>query len=97
MNILCAGAAQGLVKALQGVFGLTGAKVEGRFGAVGAMKEALLAGEPCDVMIVTETMISALQADGRLQSACRQRWAESAPASRCVRARWRLRSSRLRR
>lgn len=67
MNILCAGAAQGLVKALQGVFlELTGAKVEGRFGAVGAMKEALLAGEPCDVMIVTEAMISALQAEGRL-------------------------------
>jgi molybdate transport system substrate-binding protein len=67
MNILCAGAAQGLVKALQGVFlELTGAKVEGRFGAVGAMKEALLAGEPCDVMIVTATMISALQAEGRL-------------------------------
>ncbi|MGJ7507713.1 molybdate ABC transporter substrate-binding protein [Variovorax sp. GT1P44] len=67
MNILCAGAAQGLVKALQGVFlELTGAKVEGRFGAVGAMKEALLAGEACDVMIVTETMIAALQAEGRL-------------------------------
>ncbi|MDM0076459.1 substrate-binding domain-containing protein [Variovorax sp. J2P1-59] len=67
MNILCAGAAQGLVKALQGVFlELTGAKVEGRFGAVGAMKEALLAGEPCDVMIVTEALISSLQADGRL-------------------------------
>ena len=69
MNVLCAGAAQGLVKALQGVFlELTGAKVEGRFGAVGAMKEALLAGEPCDVMIVTEAMISSLQADGRLVS-----------------------------
>jgi molybdate transport system substrate-binding protein len=67
MNILCAGAAQGLVKALQGVFlELTGAKVEGYFGAVGAMKEALLAGEPCDVMIVTDAMISSLQADGRL-------------------------------
>ncbi|MDM0104401.1 substrate-binding domain-containing protein [Variovorax sp. J22R24] len=67
MNILCAGAAQGLVKALQGVFlELTGAKVEGRFGAVGAMKEALIAGEPCDVMIVTEAMVSSLQSDGRL-------------------------------
>ncbi len=67
MNILCAGAAQGLVKALQGVFlELTGAKVEGRFGAVGAMKEALLAGEPCDVMVVTAAMIAELQAEGRL-------------------------------
>jgi molybdate transport system substrate-binding protein len=64
MNILCAGAAQGLVRALQGVFlELTGAKVEGRFGAVGAMKEALLAGEPCDVMIVTAAMVADLQAE----------------------------------
>ncbi len=67
MNILCAGAAQGLVKALQGVFlELTGAKVEGRFGAVGAMKEALLAGEPCDVMIVTAAMVAQLQDERRL-------------------------------
>jgi len=67
MNILCAGAAQGLVKALQGVFlELTGAKIEGRFGAVGAMKEALLAGETCDVMVVTAAMIADLQAEGRL-------------------------------
>ncbi|MDM0113428.1 substrate-binding domain-containing protein [Variovorax sp. J22R133] len=67
MNILCAGAAQGLVKALQGVFlEFTGARVEGRFGAVGAMKEALLAGEPCDVMIVTAAMVHALQAEGHL-------------------------------
>lgn len=67
MNILCAGAAQGLVRALQGVFlELTGAKVEGRFGAVGAMKEALLAGEPCDVMIATAAMVADLQAERRL-------------------------------
>jgi len=67
MNILCAGAAQGLVKALQGVFlELTGAKVEGRFGAVGAMKEALLAGEPCDVLIVTAPMVAELQDERRL-------------------------------
>ncbi|MEJ8812538.1 substrate-binding domain-containing protein [Variovorax ureilyticus] len=67
MNILCAGAAQGLVKALQGVFlELTGARVEGRFGAVGAMKEALLAGEPCDVMVVTAPMVAELQDERRL-------------------------------
>lgn len=67
MNILCAGAAQGLVKALQGVFlELTGSRVEGRFGAVGAMKEALLAGEPCDVMIVTAAMVAELQNERRL-------------------------------
>lgn len=67
MNILCAGAAQGLVKALEGVFlEFTSSRVEGRFGAVGAMKKALLAGEPCDVMIVTAAMVADLQAEGRL-------------------------------
>lgn len=67
MNILCAGAAQGLVKTLQDAFAAsTGTQVAGRFGAVGAMKEALLAGEACDVMIVTAAMVAALQAEGRL-------------------------------
>ncbi|MEJ7687842.1 MAG: substrate-binding domain-containing protein [Variovorax sp.] len=67
MNILCAGAAQGLVKVLQDGFAeSTGTQVAARFGAVGAMKEALLAGEACDVMIVTAAMVAALQAEGRL-------------------------------
>jgi molybdate transport system substrate-binding protein len=66
MNILCAGAAQGLVKALQGTFVESTARIEGRFGAVGAMKEALLAGEACDVMIVTAAMVAELQDAGRL-------------------------------
>ena len=72
LNFLCAGAAQGLVKALQAPFAAqTGATLQGRFGAVGAMKEALLAGEPCDVMIVTGSMVDALCADGLLQASSR--------------------------
>jgi molybdate transport system substrate-binding protein len=72
LNFLCAGAAQGLVKALQDRFTAdTGAALQGRFGAVGAMKEALLAGEPCDVMIVTGAMIDALCADGALRAETR--------------------------
>lgn len=72
LNLLCAGAAQGLVKALQGRFAeLTGAEVQARFGAVGAMKEALLAGEPCDVMVVTAAMIDELVGQGRLAAAGR--------------------------
>jgi molybdate transport system substrate-binding protein len=67
LNFLCAGASQGLVKALQERFtAATGATLQGRFGAVGAMKEALLAGEPCDVMIVTDAMIASLCNDGAL-------------------------------
>jgi molybdate transport system substrate-binding protein len=73
LNFLCAGASQGLVKALQERFTAdTGATLQGRFGAVGAMKEALLAGEPCDVMIVTAGMIDALCDDGRLRAASRR-------------------------
>ena len=67
LNILCAGAVQGVVKALQARFELgTGATLQMRFGAVGVMKEALLAGEPCDVMIVTDAMVVALQSAGDL-------------------------------
>jgi molybdate transport system substrate-binding protein len=72
LNFLCAGASQGLVKALQQRFMAdTGATLQGRFGAVGAMKEALLAGEPCDVMIVTAAMIDALCDEGRLRAESR--------------------------
>lgn len=68
LHMLCAGAAQGLVKALQAQFlADTGATVQARFGAVGAMRQALLAGEPCDLMLVTETMVEGLVAEGRLQ------------------------------
>lgn len=67
LKLLCAGAVQGLVKALQpGFTERTGAVVTGRFGAVGALKELLLGGEPADVMIVTDAMIQALVADGLL-------------------------------
>ena len=69
VHFLCAGAAQGLVKALQGGFEAeTGATLQGRFGAVGAMKEALVACEPCDLMIVTDAMIDTLATAGELRS-----------------------------
>jgi molybdate transport system substrate-binding protein len=67
LNLICAGAAQGLVKALQEGFAqATGAQIHARFGAVGAMKEALLAGEPCDVLVLTQTLVEGLVADGRM-------------------------------
>ncbi|WP_088279831.1 substrate-binding domain-containing protein [Ideonella sp. A 288] len=72
LSILCAGAAKGLVEALHDEFlRETGAAITGRFGAVGAMQEALLAGEPCDVMIVTAAMVDALCADGVLRGDAR--------------------------
>ncbi|WP_119292207.1 molybdate ABC transporter substrate-binding protein [Azohydromonas sediminis] len=73
LHLLCAGAAQGLVKALQPAFAeATGATVTGRFGAVGAMKEALLAGEPCDLMIVTDAMVGELAAADALRADTRR-------------------------
>mgnify|MGYP001226958914 CR=1 FL=1 len=70
LHLLCAGAAQGLVRALQARFQAeTGAQLQARFGAVGAMKEALLAGEPCDVLVLTQALIDGLVAEGRVAGA----------------------------
>jgi molybdate transport system substrate-binding protein len=71
-HLLCAGAAQGLVKALQDRFSAdTGTVLQARFGAVGALKEALLAGEPCDVMVATDAMLESLAATGALRGPTR--------------------------
>ncbi len=68
LNLLCAGAAQGLVGALQARFkAQTGGDIQARFGAVGAIKEALLEGAPCDVLVLTDALVTGLVADGRLQ------------------------------
>jgi molybdate transport system substrate-binding protein len=67
LNLICAGAAQGLVKALHEQFtAATGANIHARFGAVGAMKEMLLKGEPCDVLVLTQALIEQLVAEGRM-------------------------------
>jgi molybdate transport system substrate-binding protein len=72
LHLLCAGAALGLVKAIETVFqARSGATLSARFGAVGAMKEALRAGEPCDLMIVTDAMIVELAASGELMAETR--------------------------
>jgi molybdate transport system substrate-binding protein len=65
LNILSGGAAQGVVKALQPAFeSQVGAQLNGTFGAVGLMKEKLLAGAPCDVLILTAALIDELTAAG---------------------------------
>lgn len=72
LNLLCAGAAQGLVKSLEADFcARHGVALQARFGAVGAMKEALIGGSPCDLMVLTDTMVAELAADGRLDAASR--------------------------
>jgi molybdate transport system substrate-binding protein len=65
LDFISAGAAQGLVA--------TVAKdavvdVAGSFGAVGAMREKFLAGEPCDVVILTHAQIAQLGAERRVDA-----------------------------
>lgn len=73
LHVLSAGAVHGLVRAVQPRFlDETGAEVDGRFGAVGAMKEALMAGAPCDVLIVTDAMLRALQGNGAIEDGTTQ-------------------------
>lgn len=57
MNVISAGAAKAVVTAVAAQAGL---ELGGAFGAVGAMKDKLLAGEPCDVIVLTRAMIDDL-------------------------------------
>ena len=69
LNLLSAGAAQGLVKALQASFEADqGCTVQARFGAVGAMKELLMSGAECDLMILSDSLVDELVAAGRLRA-----------------------------
>ena len=67
LHVLSGGAAQAIVRAVEEDFRVsTGARVRGTFGAVGAMRERLLAGEPCDAAILTAALIAELERDGRV-------------------------------
>jgi molybdate transport system substrate-binding protein len=69
LHILSGGAAQGLVNQLRGaIYNETGRAVEGSFGAVGLMRDKLLAGEPCDVVILTQALIDELTTQGYVQT-----------------------------
>lgn len=65
LHILSGGAAQGLVQAVAAEFErATGLAIAGTFGAVGAMREKLLAGAPADLLILTKALIADLEAAG---------------------------------
>jgi molybdate transport system substrate-binding protein len=67
LHLLSAGAAQCVVAALIPAFGTaTGTRVRATFRAVGALKEMLLAAEPCDVLISTAAMLDDFARDGRI-------------------------------
>jgi molybdate transport system substrate-binding protein len=61
LTILSGGAAHGLVSALAPQFSTqTGCEIDGTFGAVGAMRDKLLAGAPADLLILTQALIAEL-------------------------------------
>ena len=67
LHVISAGAAKGLVLTLAARFeALHGTTVRGTFGAVGAMRETLLGGAPCDVVVLTQALLAALASDGEV-------------------------------
>ena len=69
LQLLSTGAAKGLFAALQAKFEAEcGVHLAGQFGAVGAMREALLSGADCDLMVRTDAILRALAQDGHLRA-----------------------------
>src|SRR5262245_3397429 len=70
LKVLSGGAAQGLLEALAPRFEAeTGYAIGGSFGAVGVMRDKLLAGEPADLVILTAAMVADLARQGLLEAA----------------------------
>jgi molybdate transport system substrate-binding protein len=65
--VFSGGAAQAVVSGVQAQFeAANGCRLHGRFGAVGTMRDLMLAGERCDVLVVTDASIAALARDGHV-------------------------------
>jgi molybdate transport system substrate-binding protein len=65
--LLSAGAAKALVEGIAADFHrTTGVAIRGTFGAVGTMRDKLLAGEACDAFVSTATILDALAKEGRI-------------------------------
>lgn len=70
VHILSGGAALGLVNGVRERFlRESGHDIEGEFGAVGLMRDKLLAGAPCDIAVLSRRLIDALAADGKVDPA----------------------------
>ncbi len=69
LHILSGGAAFGLVSKLEAQFaGESGCKLSGTYNAVGVMRDQLLSGAPCDVVILTAALIAQLEASGHVRA-----------------------------
>jgi molybdate transport system substrate-binding protein len=69
LHLLCAGAARGVVQALQPSFeAQAGVRLVAEYGAVGAMLARLREGAPCDVVVLTASLIEVLRAEGAMET-----------------------------
>ncbi len=67
IHLLSGGAAQGLVNDLKApIETATNTMISSTFGAVGLMKQKLIEGAPCDVVILTAALIEQLTASGHV-------------------------------
>ena len=67
LQLLSAGAAQGLVASLAEDFRAdTGARIDGTFGAVGAIRDRIFEGAPCDAIILTAPLVASLENAGHV-------------------------------
>lgn len=67
VKILSGGAAAAVVRGVQERFERdTGAHIDGTFSAVGQMRDQLVAGQPCDLVILTRPLIAQLVASGHV-------------------------------
>ena len=90
LHILSGGAAKGLVEAMQGGFSAaTGCAIDATYSAVGAMRDALLAGAPCDIAILTEALIDALATERRVDASTVTRLGAVPTAGRPTRGKFR--------
>ncbi len=67
MHVLSGGAAAAVVRAVQEQFTQrTGLRIEGTFSAVGQMRDKLVGGAPCDLVILTRPLVTQLIESGHV-------------------------------
>lgn len=65
LNVFCAGAAMAVMKEIAAKYeSETGHSIAAKFGAVGAMRAHVVAGEPADVIVLTAALIDEVIAQG---------------------------------
>lgn len=68
LTLMSGGAAKGIVSALQEAFEQeTGARIEGTYTAVGAVRDMFVGGAQADILILTEALVADLTRDGLLR------------------------------